>query len=509
MAFNRPGVYVQETLTPTIPTAGPNSNSVAAFVGANDRGPTLPTLVTSWTQYANLFGTWNTVASNDLPIAVYLFFTNGGRQAYIQRVVTTGDVNPSNNATAATRTLTDRAGSPLNTLKLTAANPGTWGNNLNVSIINSALTGYFNLIVNYNGTTNATIVEQFTDLSMNSTDPRYAVSVINSSSAYLVAADQSSATASPNNNPSVVTNVALASGQNGIAITSTIINTVMSQLDPITQSLMINVAGYTDATTVNNALNYAGNRGDCFVVVDGIDDTAANQITTAAGYTSPNGSYGAVYFPRLIISDPTVGLGASRGATRTAAPGGAILGIIASTDAARGVFKAPAGLSARVAGAVSIPKLTPTELDNLNTASVPVNAIKYVPGSGIVVMGSRTLNPSYATKYVPVRRTLIYLEKSLQDLSQIALFEPNDAVLWRRLTSTLSSFLTSFWSNGGLVGSTPASAFYVKVDSTNNTPASIDNGEVHIEVGVALQRPAEFVIIKIGQFNGTTTVTIA
>jgi len=105
MAFSRPGVYVQEALTPIQPIDGPNSDSVAAFVGANDRGPVTPTLVTSWTQYVNLFGSWNSTFSNDLPIAVYLFFTNGGRQAYILRVVTTADATAGNNAAVATRTL--------------------------------------------------------------------------------------------------------------------------------------------------------------------------------------------------------------------------------------------------------------------------------------------------------------------------------------------------------------------------------------------------------------------
>ena len=124
-------------------------------------------------------------------------------------------------------------------------------------------------------------------------------------------------------------------------------------------------------------------------------------------------------------------------------------------------------------------------------------------------MGARTLKAGYVDKYVPVRRTLIYLRKSLTDLSQFALFEPNDAALWRRINSSFSSFLTGFWAQGGLTGGSPNQAYYVKVDSSNNPQASIDNGEVHIEIGVALQRPAEFVIIKIGQFNGSTTVTVA
>jgi len=523
MAFSRPGVYVQETLTPTQQTPGPASDSVAAFIGANDKGPVVPTLVTSWSQYVNLFGSWNTSAPNDLPIALWQFFTNGGRQAYVLRVVTTGDSTPSNNATSATRILQDRAGTPVNTLSLTAINPGTWGNQINVTVTDAPTTGYFNLTVYSGGTTDAYIVERFTDISMVTTDARYSVNVINASSSYLIAADGGSSSSGATKNPALtVVNFYLSGGLNGYAIGTAAIQAKLSTsgtspFDVISQSLILNIPNYTDTNTVNAALAYAANRQDVFVVIDpvagaavGPVGTSGTELYTAATYgTSTTGSYGAVYYPQVTIADPTLGLGSASGATKTVAPGGAVIGLYASTDASRGVFKAPAGIQTRLAGVVSVTPLSSTDLDSLNTSSVPVNAIKYVPGSGIVVMGARTLKSGYIDRYVPVRRTLIYLEKSLKDLSQFAIFEPNDAALWRRLNSTLSSFLTNFWSQGGLNGATPAQAFYVKVDSTNNPQASIDNGEVHIEVGVALQRPAEYVVIKIGQFNGSTTVTVA
>ena len=187
----------------------------------------------------------------------------------------------------------------------------------------------------------------------------------------------------------------------------------------------------------------------------------------------------------------------------------AVAGLYALTDASRGVFKAPAGLQSRLAAVVSVPALSNADLDSLNSAAAPVNAIRYIPGSGIVVFGARTLKPGYVDKYVPVRRSLIYIEKSLIDLTRFAIFEPNDSRLWARLNAACSSFLTSFWAQGGLSGTTPTAAYFVKCDSTNNPQSSIDNGYVNIQVGVALQRPAEFVVINIGQYNGGTTVTIA
>ena len=505
MAYERPGVYVQETLNPTQPTTGLNSSTVGAFVGPNDRGPLAPTLVTSWSDYVTKYGSWNTTASNDLALAVYMFFANGGSQTYVKRVVGSG-------AASAARTLQDRAGSPDDTLVLTAANPGAWSVNsgayygISFAVSNSAKTGYFDLTVYFGGTTSPYIVEKFTDLSMTETDSRYAPSVINAGSRYLIATDAGSASTGATRNPAVVAvaSGSLTSGANGAAVTEI---TDFSSFDVINSSLLLNVAGWTDATTVNAAISYATSRKDVFVIVDGEDDTVANQLTLAATYTTTG--YAAVYYPRISISDPTKGVGAATGATKLVGPGGAVAGLFVSTDNFRGVFKAPAGLQARIANAVSVSTLTNAELDSLNSAPAAVNAIKYVPGSGIVVMGSRTLNPAYVDKYVPTRRTLIYLEKALSDLTQFAVFEPNDAALWRRINSTVSSFLTNFWAQGGLRGNIPQQAFFVKIDDTINTPATIDNGEVHIEVGVALQRPAEFIVIKIGQFDGGTTVTVA
>ena len=505
MAYERPGVYVQETLNPVQTTTGPNSDTIGAFIGPNDRGPSTPTLVSSWSEYVNLFGSWNTTASNDLPLALYLFFANGGRQAYVSRVL-------GASSAVAARTLQDRAGTPLNTLTLTAVNAGAWATNsgsyygISFAVSDSALTGKFDLTIYFGGITSPYVVEKFTDLSMTASDARYAPSVINASSQYVVAADAGSASTGATRNPAVVAvaSGSLTGGLNGSAVTSV---TSYSVFDTIPSSLLLNVAGFTDAATVNAAIAYAAGRGDIFVIVDGKDDTVANELTLAASYTSSE--YAAVYYPRITIADPTKGVGAATGATKLVGPGGAVAGLFVATDNSRGVFKAPAGLQARVAGAVSVAPLTNAELDSLNSASDPVNAIKYVPGSGIVVMGSRTLNPAYISRYVPVRRTLIYLEKALSDITQFAVFEPNDAALWRRLTSTVSSFLTNFWAQGGLRGASPQQAFFVKVDSTVNTQTTIDNGEVHIEIGVALQRTAEFVIIKIGQFDGGTTVTTA
>jgi phage tail sheath protein FI len=500
MTFQRPGVYVQETLNPIQPIAGTNSEFITAIVGEDDRGPiNTPTLVTSWNQYVTQFGSWNLYTNNAVPLAVYMFFSNGGSQLYVTRVAASPGL--------ATRSLNDRAVSASATLQVAAKNPGRWGNDLNISITNSIETGYFDLIVYSGGQTDSNVVETFTQLSMTVADARYALNVVNVSSNYVTLVDLNSANTGTTRNPAVIANQTLAGGGVGNAVTVTEYSAGLAAFDTVLQSLVLNLPGQTAVNVVNAAISYAESRDDVFVVVDGIDNTPADQLTLSTQYTAS--SLAAVYYPPLVIADPTVALGATTGRTLTVGAGAAVAGLIASTDASRGVYKAPAGLQSRLAGVVSARQLTNANLDSLNTASKPVNAIRFIPGSGYVVMGARTLKAGYVDKYVPVRRSLIYLRKSLTDLTQFAIFEPNNEALWRRLDGTVSSFLTQFWSQGGLRGATPDQAFFVKVDAENNPQYLIDQGQVNLEIGVALQRPAEFVIIKIGQFDGGTTVTVA
>jgi hypothetical protein len=317
-------------------------------------------------------------------------------------------------------------------------------------------------------------------------------------------------------------NTPLTGGSDGTTVNNTAIAATASlaKLDVLASPLLLNAPGVTEVTNVNNMLNYAYNRSDCFVIIDPTQTTtdSVSQLALANNYTGGSGGsaalgFGAVYYPNLTIPSLT---STAPGATSTAYPGGAVAAKYVTTDASRGVFKSPAGLEARLAGVVSVAKLTNTELDYLNNGSssttfanaTPVNAIRYIPGSGIVVMGARTLSTSYNNKYVSVRRSLIQLRRQLTDATAFAVFEPNDQRLWNRIKTTCEVNLIGFWQSGGLRGSTPSDAFYVKCDSTINTVSSIAAGEVHVEVGVALQRPAEFIVIRISQYDSGSVVTV-
>jgi phage tail sheath protein FI len=258
-----------------------------------------------------------------------------------------------------------------------------------------------------------------------------------------------------------------------------------------------------------DAVSYASTRTDCFAVIDtpsGLANAAAAQqqitATSAVFAAATSGEIAAAYWPWINIPDPTK----IPGAVRLQAPGAAVVGQYTATDANRGPAKAPAGLQNRIALAVSTEhNFTNAELDALNTSSNPINTIRQVPGAGIVVMGARTLNNTPNNRYINIRRSLIYIEKRLTDLTSFALFENNDERLWNQINTAVSSFLFSYWNTGNLRGNTSAQAYYVICDGSNNSFTDIQNGKVNITVGVALEYPAEFVVIQIGQLTGNAT----
>lgn len=316
-------------------------------------------------------------------------------------------------------------------------------------------------------------------------------------------------------------NNALTGGTDGTAVTTAQIVAGVSGLSVISQPILLNAPGITAAADVNALLTYAYNRGDVFVIIDSTKATSdvTSQLTLANSYTGGAAGaaalgYGSLYYPNLTIPNPT---SSAQGSTAVAYPGGAIAAKYATTDSSRGVFKSPAGLEARLSGVVSVPSLTNLELDYLNNGTVSpntfatataINAIRYIPGSGIVVMGARTLSNTYDNRYISVRRSMIYLRKVLSDATAFALFESNDERLWNRLQTTCEAILINFWQSGGLKGATALDAFYVKADSSINTVSSVAAGEVHLEIGVALQRPAEFVVIRISQYDSGSVVTV-
>lgn len=207
----------------------------------------------------------------------------------------------------------------------------------------------------------------------------------------------------------------------------------------------------------------------------------------------------AIYFPRIIKSDPL-----REGQLDTFAPSGVIAGIFARTDVQRGVWKAPAGIDATLSGIQGLQvNLTDDENGLLNP--IGINSLRNFRVYGNVVWGSRTLRGADQLgdeyKYVPVRRFVLFLEESLYRGTQWVVFEPNDEPLWAQIRLNIGVFLNDLFRQGAFQGKSPKEAYFVKCDSETTTQSDIDRGIVNIVVGFAPLKPAEFVIIKIQQIN--------
>lgn len=208
-------------------------------------------------------------------------------------------------------------------------------------------------------------------------------------------------------------------------------------------------------------------------------------------------SYGAIYYPWLRVSDLRSGAGAGSAPTAVdVPPSGAMAGLFARSDSERGVHKAPANQVVRGITEIVAP-VSAGDQEVLNPDGV--NALRFFEGRGNVVWGARTISSDPEWKYVNVRRLAIYLEHSIHRSTQWAAFEPNDERLWVTVRSMVEAFLTSTWQSGALMGAKPEEAFFVRCDRTTMTQEDLDDGRLVCLVGFAPVRPAEFVIVRIGQ----------
>lgn len=207
----------------------------------------------------------------------------------------------------------------------------------------------------------------------------------------------------------------------------------------------------------------------------------------------------AVYFPRVNVSDPL-----NEYRPRNIGSSDAMAGIYARIDETRGVWKAPAGKEANLRGVIVTTELTDLENGSLN--KIGVNVLRSFPVFGNVCWGARTLTGAdemtSVWKYIPVRRTALFIEESLYQGLEWVVFEPNDASLWAKICRNVGDFMYSLFRRGAFQGKSPQEAYLVKCDTETTTQNDIDLGIVNILVGFAPLKPTEFVVIKIQQFAG-------
>jgi phage tail sheath protein FI len=260
---------------------------------------------------------------------------------------------------------------------------------------------------------------------------------------------------------------------------------------------LIGVPGLADAAATAMLQEAAAARR-AFLIAD-CEETAqaATVAASLAGKTGAHAADSALYFPWVRAPDPS-----QKGAPRAFPPSGFIAGVLARTDAVRGVWKSPAGSDVNLTGATDLSvRLTDTENESLNRQGI--NCLRQFPRTGLVVWGARTLAGSDALasdwKYIPVRRTALFLEQSISAGTKWAVFEPNGEVLWARLSMSVNGFMDGLFRQQAFAGNTPPQAWFVKCDRETTTQYDIDRGVVNIVIGFAPLRPAEFVVVSIAQ----------
>jgi phage tail sheath protein FI len=498
-ALTYPGVYVEEE-----PTGGARAiiavpTSITAFVGMTPRGDAnVPVTITSFTAYERAFGPLS--PANPLSLAVFAYFLNGGGQAIVVRAATGGTA-------AGLKLATD--------LVLKARNAGTWGNKLRARVTYPAdgSKTHYNLEV-LDGATGQS--EQFTNISVTAGVGVALDAAVASSR--LVKVDPASkldvlpaesTKVKPGENPWDDTHSTKSDGAGaeptaelpGTEATKTGIYALLGT-DIFNLLCVFPPQAAVDATNAEAAALCVARRA--FLILDAPWSTITAATAGIEGVRTSLGSNAksaAMYFPNVNIPHPT------SGAPLTVGPSGAVAGLFARTDAARGVWKAPAGTETSINGVLSlVTDLQDGDQGQLNPLGL--NCLRRLPGVGIVSWGARTLrgsdrvvdDPSW--KYVPIRRTALFIEESLYRGTQFVVFEPNDEPLWSAVRLTVGAFMNTLFRQGAFQGSTPAAAYLVKCDADNNPQEDIDRGILNILVGFAPLKPAEFVILHIQQLAG-------
>jgi len=211
-------------------------------------------------------------------------------------------------------------------------------------------------------------------------------------------------------------------------------------------------------------------------------------------------SYAALYYPWPKIIDP---LDPDGRREIVVAPSGFVAGIYARSDIANGVSKAPANEVAL--GAIDLELLlNKAQQDVLNP--IGINCFRFFPDRGFRLWGARTISSDPSWKYVNVRRYFAYVEHSIDKGTQWVVFAKNDPVTWANVRQTVYDFLYNEWRNDALLGTKPEQAFFVRCDRSTMTQTNLDNGQLVCLIGIAVIKPAEFVIFRIGQFTADATI---
>jgi phage tail sheath protein FI len=537
-----PGVYIQEVPSGVRTITGV-ATSITAFVGRAAAGPICtatsndpPPMLTSFADYERRFGGLD--VATPMSYAVRDFYLNGGTMALIVRVA-------HSNAAAATITLTG-VGSPADNLVLEASSVGDWGNRLSAAVDYDTdlaqphtsppspdLQHRFNLTVRYRtqaGKDNFA-TESFSSVSTVVGDPRFLPLVLERDSAYVRvhghmpgSRPQSNVTASGSKkfvdadahsgfegtDIDAQDVIGQSAAKTGIYALNRVDLFNLLCIPPLKRDItsLPSIWTPTPSNVYQAALALCVERRAMLIVdpdplwATSIDSAISKAMAgrNALGMTDPGARNAALYFPCVREIDP---LRDSR--VDTFVPSGIIAGIMARTDVARGVWKAPAGLDASLNGVQDL-QVNLNDLENGQLNPLGINCLRSMGVNGRIVWGARTLRGADASadeyKYIPVRRLALFLEESLYRGTQWVVFEPNDEPLWAQVRLNVGAFMQGMFRQGAFQGTAQKDAYFVRCDSQTTTQNDINLGILNVIVGFAPLKPAEFVVISIQQMAG-------
>jgi phage tail sheath protein FI len=521
VSVSYPGVYIEE-IPSGVRTIANVATSTTAFVGKAMRGPAGdPVTITSFADFERQFGGLH--RDFTLGYAVRDFFLNGGAIAIIVRLY-----KPTNNKGS-------KSSFNIGNLSLEAANEGAWGQKLRVRIEKKAAADpnlvaaaarlgvapgdLFDVVVR-DGNTGR--IETFLNLTTKESARRADRVLKNESSLIrstqaLPAATMPAASAGVLTDADVWTDPAKSTPAQSTATTEAVDSAaagstefkagvaLLEKIDLFNLLCILPDArdGDVPDDVYQDALGLCARRR-AFLIVD--SKSAWNSISSAQtgvaamNLTGDAARNGAVFFPRIKQADPMLD-----GQIESFPASGMIAGVMARTDASRGVWKAPAGTDAALLGVAGL-QLNTTDAENGLLNPLGINCLRTLPVFGTVVWGARTLRGADAAadeyKYIPVRRTALFIEESLYRGLKWVVFEPNDEPLWAQIRLNVGAFMHNMFRQGAFQGKTPREAYLVKCDSETTTQNDINLGIVNILVGFAPLKPAEFVIIKLQQLAG-------
>jgi uncharacterized protein len=525
-----PGVYIEE-IPSGVRTITGVATSITAFIGRATRGPiNEASRIFSFGDFERKFGGLHV----DYPMsyAVRDFYLNGGSEAIIVRLYKKQDGQ------------SEKAKLEAKTLKLEAASSGAWGNTLRARIDDKVsedvakrygLTkaDLFNLTIRDTATQNT---ETFLNVTVKES-PRQVDRVLKNESALMrfptgeilptsvpskhddpdpgkTVWEDDDASDKVKDNDKAVDSASLDPAtykgdrlkKEGLyALENTDLFNLLC-IPPDSRS------GDTDKDVYGDALSYCVERR-AFLIVDSpsgwkardqLINNPGQKLTNDVNLSGDRARNTALYYPRIVQADPK-----REGQLDTFVPCGIIAGLMARTDAQRGVWKAPAGIDASLNGVREL-EVELTDLENGALNQVGINCLRTFPVYGRIAWGARTLRGADQAadeyKYVPVRRTALFLEESLYRGLKWVVFEPNDEPLWAQIRLNVGAFMQSLFRQGAFQGKTPREAYFVKCDKETTTQDDINKGIVNIIVGFAPLKPAEFIIVKLQQIAGQIEV---